>query len=333
MSNVDIFGTLGPSCKDKSVLRKMFVAGMTGIRINLSHTMLKDNIEYITAIREASKDAGIAPKILIDLQGPELRIGSLSVDIELKEGNIFKLGMHSDIPTDERIVKAMKKGMHILLDDGKIYAEIIECNGENAKAKVIRGGILRSRKSILIEEADVEMPILTNEDKINIKDAVALGITGIMQPFVRSGKDVMELREALVLSGASHMRIYSKIENKYGLDSLKDIMAECDEIIIARGDLGNSMPLWELPGVQKRISSICKDNKKPFMVVTQMLSSMEHAPVPTRAEVSDIFNAVIDGASSVMVTGETAVGEYPVETIYYMKKTVDSALHYMESIK
>ncbi len=333
MPNVDIFGTLGPSCSNKNILRKMFEAGMTGIRINLSHTMLKDNIDYITAIKEASKDAGIAPKILIDLQGPELRIGSLSVDTELKEGNIFKLGIHSDIPTDEKIVKAMKKGMHILLDDGKIYAEIIECNGENAKAKVIRGGILRSRKSILIEEADVEMPVLTNEDHINITDAKDIGITGIMQPFVRSGQDVRDLREALDLSGASHMRIYSKIENRNGIESIKDIIDECDEIIIARGDLGNAIPLWELPCAQKHISSICKDNKKPFMVVTQMLSSMEHSPVPTRAEVSDVFNAILDGASSVMVTGETAVGEYPVETVTYMKKTVDSALYYIESIK
>ncbi|SDB42036.1 pyruvate kinase [Butyrivibrio sp. INlla16] len=334
---VDIFGTLGPSCNDEATLKAMFMAGMTGVRINLSHVMLRDNEELLNFVKRAAESVCIDPKILIDLQGPELRIGNLQKEINLCSGDEIPVrcegyhGVISDvIPLDKRIFEEMEEGDEILLDDGKILAGVEHRSNNEAILKIIRGGILNSRKSILIKGKTILMPTLTSDDISNISDAVKLGVTGVMQPFVRNRQDIQILRKTLDDAGGDKIEIYAKIENMDGVGMLPDIMDECDEIVIARGDLGNAMPLWELPYVQKRISKECRTRSKRFMVVTQMLASMEHSPIPTRAEVSDIYNAVADGASSVMVTGETAIGEYPVEVIGFLSKT---ALQYEKSKK
>ncbi len=368
---VEIFGTLGPSCEAEDTLYEMFKEGMTGIRINLSHVMLRDCIDKIEGVKKAAKRAGVTPKILIDLQGPELRIGDLKEPLTLTEGAALFLNEQDSAATgkgisdecvsacikspgdnfvcvDRKILEALHVGSKVLLDDGKIKAEVTACNDDEARLKILRGGILSGRKSIAIEGATIDMPALTEADHENIKLAGSLGITGVMQPFVRSSRDLMYLRsvieaqagsskpiigDCLAASGNSvpepytccPLRIYAKIESRAGVENLTSFLPYADEIIIARGDLGNSMPLWELPKVQKEISRTCRENNKPFMVVTQMLSSMEHCKVPTRAEVSDIYNAVLDGASSVMVTGETAIGDYPVDVIRYLSRTGSSA--------
>jgi pyruvate kinase len=340
---VDIYGTLGPSCDDEEILFDMFKEGMTGIRINLSHVKLADCVGGINRIKDAADRCGIIPKLLIDMQGPELRIGALSEQILINEDDtIFLCACDSKntkalhrICVDKIILENLTCGHKILLDDGKILAEVIEVddNKHCAKLKVKRGGILGGKKSIAIEGVTIDMPALTDDDKENLSIAAKNGITGVMQPFVRSENDLKELRNVLDEHEGQNIKIYAKIENMAGVDNLDSFFPYSDEIIIARGDLGNAMPLWELPGVQKNISKICKENEMPFMVVTQMLSSMEHSKVPTRAEVSDIFNAVLDGASSVMVTGETAVGDNPVEVIKYLKKTVEAALRYTLNIR
>ncbi len=319
---IDVFGTLGPSCESEEVLTAMFEEGMTGIRINLSHVMLSDCREKIHRIHAAAEKTRTIPKILIDMQGPELRIGDLDSTYTLVEGENLILG-NGGVPLDARILRAITSGMKILLDDGKLLVESVEVTSDCCVTKVLRGGILSSRKSIALEGAQVQMPVMTERDIENIKVAKEYGITGIMQPFARSREDLLQVRQCLKEKGCEDLRLYAKIENKSGVEQLKNLLDVCDEVVIARGDLGNSMPLWELPKVQKQISKACQDAKKPFMVVTQMLSSMEHSKVPTRAEVSDIYNAALDGAASVMVTGETAVGEYPVEVIRYLRKTVD----------
>jgi pyruvate kinase len=321
---VKIYGTLGPACNDEKILKEMFNAGMNGVRLNLSHSMLEDNESLIYIVKSAARQCGITPEILVDLQGPELRIGTLDSDIDLLEDSEFILGK-GGIPLDGKILCELKKDMEILLDDGKIKAHILANNGDRVTARVDRGGTLRSRKSIAVKEVEIRMDALTGSDIVNIKEAVRLGITGIMQPFVRGKEDVLTLRDVLQREGGASIEIFAKIENRRGIDKLDEIIEVSDEVIIARGDLGNAVPLWELPGVQKRIAEKCRLSNRRFMVVTQMLSSMEKNPVPTRAEVSDIFNAVLDGAASVMVTGETAIGNYPVEVISYMKKTVASA--------
>jgi len=325
---IDIFGTLGPVCRDYATLRRMFSEGMTGIRINLSHVMLSECKEEIETIKKAADDANTVPKILIDMKGPELRIGSLNEPILLKKDDALLLG-ENGVFLESIILEHLEKGMDVLLDDGKISGTVDICDKKSARVRITRGGILEGKKSIAIIGHSINLPALCESDRQNIALAKSLGITGVMQPFVRNAKDIKELREALGAFGASDIRIYAKVENMEGVHNLQSFLPLADEIIIARGDLGNALPLWELPGLQKKISQICRDDHKPFMVVTQMLSSMEHSKVPTRAEVSDIYNAVLDGASSVMVTGETAVGENPVEVIEYLAKTARAAEAFM----
>lgn len=325
---IDIFGTLGPACDSEAVLSEMFSNGMTGIRVNLSHVMLADCAASIDRVKRAAKENGVSPKILIDMQGPELRIGRFEGKMDFKAGETIELG-GDGIPLDEALVKELTAGDEVLLDDGKILGEISFADGQKAIMRIIRGGELTQRKSILVKSKDLRLSAITSDDMENLKFAKDLGIAGIMQPFVRSREDLIEVRDVLDECGCADLRIYAKIENMEGVKNLGSFIDLCDEVIIARGDLGNSMDLWALPRVQKEISGICNKVGKPFMVVTQMLASMEKSEVPTRAEVSDIFNAVLDGASSVMVTGETAIGVNPAEVIKYLSNTAREAEKYI----
>ncbi len=322
---IDIFGTLGPACDDEAVLNEMFAEGMTGIRINLSHVMLRDCADSIGRIRRAAEANGIVPKILIDMQGPEIRIGNIKAPIELAEGDDFELGK-GGISVPDIAISCIAEGDEVLLDDGKILAKVAACSEDSVNLKVLRGGVLSGRKSLAIVGKEIPAPAITDADIQNIASAAEFGITGVMQPFVRSRSDLEELRRTLDSNSGQNIKIYAKIENMTGVEHLEEFFSVSDEIVIARGDLGNAMPLWELPAVQKGISKKCNEHDKPFMVVTQMLASMEHSKVPTRAEVSDIYNAVLDGAFSVMVTGETAVGSNPVEVIKYLSRTAAAAL-------
>ena len=316
----DIYGTLGPACADVEILKKMFEAGMTGIRLNLSHVTLRKAAAQVEALHKAAEKCGVKAKLLIDMQGPELRLPSFETEPELIEGETVSLGADG-IAMPEIVLPWLVPGQQLLLDDGRLLLEMLD----NHRAKVVRGGLLKSRKSIALPGAAIHPPTMTAEDMQNIADAVAFGVTGVMQPFVRDAEDLKTLRNALDAAGAEHIALFAKIENMDGVEHLEELLPWSDEIVIARGDLGNAMPLWELPAVQKKISEKCRRAGKNFMVVTQMLYSMEKSPVPTRAEVSDIFNAVVDGASSVMVTGETAAGKHPVEVIKYLANTAKEA--------
>ena len=323
---MEIYGTLGPSCADREILAGMLEAGMTGIRLNLSHTTVREAERALDEIRCAEKLCGLHAGLLMDLQGPEMRIGVLREPMQLNPGE--KVRLHAEgIPLEESVRREIEKGDRLLLDDGRIELEAL--SGD--EARVIRGGCLKSRKSIAIEGKSVQGPALTQMDRENIRDAVAQEIDAVMQPFVRSEGDLREVRQALDDCGGKTVRLMAKIENLDGVRHLSDFFGHADEIVIARGDLGNAVPLWHLPCVQKEIASRCRMAGVPFMVVTQMLSSMEHSAVPTRAEVSDIFNAVLDGAASLMVTSETAVGEYPVEVIRILARTAGDAVQYRES--
>ena len=319
----DIYGTLGPACADVDTLQKMFEAGMTGIRLNLSHVTLRKAENQVKALHEAAKRCGVKAKLLIDMQGPELRLGTFETEPEIFEGETVILG-EGGIAMPEIVLPYLVPGQQVLLDDGRLLLEMLDTR----RAKVIRGGMVKSRKSIALPGSKIHPPTMTEEDLQNIADAVEYGVTGVMQPFVRDAEDLKAVRAALNNAGAEHIALFAKIENMDGVEHLSELLPHCEEIVIARGDLGNAMPLWQLPAVQKRISQKCREAGKNFMVVTQMLYSMEKSPVPTRAEVSDIFNAVCDGASSVMVTGETAVGKYPVEVIKYLANTAKEAEMY-----
>ena len=316
----EIFGTLGPACTRQAVLEEMFRTGLTGMRLNLSHCDLTDSAEQISAFHSAAQCCGKSPQLVIDTQGPELRLGDLQAPIQLTVGDQVSLGK-TGLPVPSEALAVMEVGDHVLLDDGKLKLKVLSISADSVTACVQQGGLLSSRKSVKVVDKSVPMPVLTERDLKNIRQAAEYGVTGLLQPFVRSGDELQEVRRLLAENKAGHLKIFAKIESREGIENLENILPYADIVVIARGDLGNDMPLWQLPAAQKQISAACRVAGKPFVVVTQMLASMEHAPVPTRAEVSDIFNAVADGAWGVMLTGETAVGEYPVEAIRYLTNT------------
>ena len=230
------------------------------------------------------------------------------------------------IPCPAALVQGVQPGQELLLDDGKLLARVDTAEPEALVCTVVRGGVLQSRKSLAAPGADIQMPTLTTEDKENLAIAAGCGVTGVMLPFVRGAADIRSLRQALAEASAPQLKILAKIENLAGVQALPEFLPLVDEVVIARGDLGNAMPLWELPRCQKQLSAACRAAGVPFMVVTQMLDSMHTRAVPTRAEVSDIYNAVLDGASSLMLTGETAVGQYPVQAMEYLVRTARTAM-------
>ena len=325
MKHVRIYGTLGPACRGPEILKQMLAEGMTGMRLNLSHATLKEASGLIEAYRTAADACGVHPELLIDMQGPELRIGALDAPLSLTVDDMFEADA---LPFPENMLNALNtsaSGQEVLLDDGKILL-VSEASG---RLRVVRGGLLESRKSVALPGIAIPSPAMTEADREHIRMAKEYGVTAVMQPFVRGKEDLIEVRGELDRAGGKEIRLLAKIENKTGIAHLNELIPFCDEIVIARGDLGNAVPLWELPAVQKRIAAVCREAGREFMVVTQMLDSMTHRPVPTRAEVSDIFNAVLDGASSVMLTGETASGDYPVQSIRYFAKTVREAEAYL----
>lgn len=343
---VDVYGTLGPSCSSREVLAEMFRAGMTGIRLNLSHISLRESERQLEIFHAAAQEAGVKPLLLVDMQGPELRIGRLRAPLMLCENETAVL-FSENLPEEDRLLlrregrtavsvpdavcRVICPGSEILMDDGRLLVRALETRDGFAEVHIIRGGMISGRKSIKVTGADIHPPTMTNADLQNIRDASSYGVTGIMQPFVRNRRDLETVREALSANNARELQLVAKIENREGMGQLDSLIPVCDAICIARGDLGNDMPLWELPEAQKMIAAACRDAGRYFMVATQMLSSMEKNAVPTRAELNDIFNTVADGASGVMVTGETAVGKYPVDVIRYLANTAVRASLYRQS--
>ena len=338
-AELEIYGTLGPSCADAETLRQMFAAGITGMRLNLSHATLEESSEMIEAFHRAADAEGVRPSLLIDMQGPELRIGNVKKGVVVREGEEVILApkglsaKESDaIPVPEEIFECFEKGMILLLDDGKIHLKVTGAADTDAgrilRAGVLTGGPVLSRKSIAVQGMTITGKTLTRQDLVNLGKAAESGVTDVMQPFVRGAADLMEVRAAMKENGAGDCRLFAKIENRAGIEAVSEILPLTDMIVIARGDLGNAVPLWELPRVQKEISAKALRAGVPFMVVTQMLASMEKSPVPTRAEVSDIFNAVADGAGAVMITGESASGLYPVRASQYLAMTAMEGLRW-----
>lgn len=318
---MDILGTLGPACKEEAVLERMFRAGMTGMRINLSHTSLEESRPLLETMRRAAAKCGVdAPKLIIDMQGPELRLGREGLPAELEEGTVIPL---RGLPLPDAVARELVAGARLKLDDGKLLLQV-EKNGEDAL--VLRGGTLLPGKSVALEGMTTRLPVLTDADRRNLSLAKEYGVTGVMQPFVRSREDLVEVRKALEQFDCKAILLYAKIENTEGLSALESWMDLADVLVIARGDLGNAVPLCSLPAWQKRIAALAKSAGRLFLVSTQMLATMERSPVPTRAEVSDVFNAVLDGASAVLLTGETANGAYPAQAMEVFCETVREAI-------
>ena len=319
---MEFYGTLGPTCCEPIILKKMFDAGMTGIRLNLSHSSLEASQSWIHYYFDAARQTGTPKKLMIDRIGPELRIGDLEGSMGLSGGAHVILG-YAGIPAPKEIFPYIKKNQEILLDDGKIKLIAEQKISEFSwRCRIICGGVLTAHKSIALPGCSINNPTLTEADLKNLAVAKQYKVTDVMLPFVRNKADLIILREALKENNCEDIRIFAKIENMTGVEHLEELIPYCDYIVIARGDLGNAMPLSKLPRVQAHIAQVCREHKKDFMVVTQMLDSMIRNPYPTRAEVNDIYHAVTQGAKALMLTGETAHGKYPVEA---MKMLVDTA--------
>lgn len=315
---LELYGTLGPACAREDILEGMFRAGMTGMRVNLSHMTLDQARPWIEIMHRAAARCGLEPDLLADLQGPEVRVGKLPAPLALKTGETVALdALLLPLPLREMLAP----GQEILLDDGKLLLETLDRD----RAKILRGGTLLPRKSAAVPGLTLTLPPLTPEDEDNLRRAEELGVTGVMQSFVRGREDVLSLRSALCRCGCKGIRLYAKVENRLGLETLPQWIDLADCIVIARGDLGNAIPLTRLPAAQKAIAGLAKERGKPFLVVTQLLASMERSAVPTRAEVSDIYNAVLDGASALMLTGETAGGAFPREAMAVLCRTAQGA--------
>ncbi len=313
------YATLGPSCCDTAALSALLRRGVTGFRLNLSHTPLAARTDWIAALHEAERKTGLRAQLMIDLRGPEVRIGSLPAPLPLAEGAAVTLG--ADIPVDGDVLGALRPGMTVLLDDGAMALTVVD----GGVCRVTRGGTLTGHKSLTLEGVDLRRPALCGADLADLSQAAALGVNAVMQPFVRSAGDLRVVRQTMAENGLADAELFAKVENQPGLDALPDWLALCDVVTIARGDLGSSLPLERLPAAQKHIAALCRSRGKPFLVVTQLLHSMIDHPSPTRAEVLDIYNAVLDGADCLMLTGETAQGRYPLESADWLIRVAQEA--------
>lgn len=328
MKRLDYYGSMGPACCDKETLIKMIEKGMTGIRLNLSHKSLADSAEWIKTYQEAAAECGKEPKLMIDLQGPEVRIGDLKNPIQLTAGETVEISDENDLAIEAEIRMKLRSEMVLKLDDGCIWLQVESCEDGKCICKVLKGGKLTSRKSLAIDELEIHNPTLTEADYDNLLHAQEYGVSEVLLPFVRGKEDVMTLRNELKRLDAD-IKLFAKIESMEGVENLEEIVAFCDCVVIARGDLGNAVTLPRLPILQQEIAKTCRENNRPIVVVTQMLQSMMKSAVPTRAEVNDIFHAVCDGASVLMLTGETAMGDYPVDAIDMLVQTGEAAREYV----
>lgn len=320
------YATLGPACTDVTTLSALFSAGVTGFRLNLSHAQLMDYVDTALLLRQIA--AGRDYELLIDLQGPDLRIGKLDNPLAIAKGDLVLLG-EGGVPCPQVLLEALRPGQRLILDDGKIELKVASLAPVGAFCVAQRSGVLESSKGIFTPGLDLNLPGLTQNDLVSLSQAAELGVTGVMLPFVRNRSDLETLRDIMVDLNCSQLKVFAKVECLSGVENLTDYLDLVDEVIIARGDLANEIPLWKIPQLQKSIGEVCISHGVPFMVVTQLLDSMCRQPQPTRAEVSDIYNAVLDGASSLMLTQETAVGLYPVQAATYLVRTAQTALDSM----
>jgi pyruvate kinase len=329
-SRTKIIATLGPASSDKDTLRKMFESGLDVCRINFSHSSYPDAKSLIKTIRELNEELDTDVAILADLQGPKLRIG------EIENGKVFlEKGSNLEFVTEKCIgnsskvfmtyqefPKDVKQGDFILIDDGKLKLEVVKTNNLNSVlAKVIYGGNLGSYKGVNLPNTNISLPSLTEKDIEDATFALEQNVDWIALSFVRRASDVIELKQ-LIKRKRKDTYVVSKIEKPQAVKNLNAILVETDAIMVARGDLGVEMPFDMVPLLQKEIVEKCMDASVPVIIATQMMESMITNFLPTRAEANDVANAVIDGVDTVMLSGETSVGMFPVETIENMHKII-----------
>ncbi len=328
-----IVATLGPACSSKEVIKKMIDAGVNVFRVNFSHADYEDVKERIDIIRGLNDEFGYNTAILADLQGPKLRVGVMKEDVVVNPGDIITFQTAEDIPgTAERVYMNYKEfprdvnpGEFILLDDGKLMFEALETNGTTeVVCKVIQGGPLKSKKGVNLPNTKVSLPALTKKDIKDALFAIEQEVDWIALSFVRTPKDLEELADLIAKHSSYKIPIIAKIEKPEAVENIDKIVAFCDGLMVARGDLGVEIPAHEVPLIQKKLIHRAKTARIPVIVATQMMETMITSLTPTRAEVNDVANSVMDGADAVMLSGETSVGNYPVEVIEKMTQIIEA---------
>ena len=336
-----IIGTIGPASESEEMLTKLMNAGLNVCRINFSHGGYEENAEKIATIKRVRKNLNVPISMALDTKGPEIRTGKLESGDEkvtITEGQEFTF-VHDDIIGNntkatlsyKELYKDVKPGSTILVDDGAIEFRVKEVIGQDILCVAQNTGRLGSRKTMNIPDAIVELPALGEKDIRDITNGVKAGFDYIFASFVRRADDVRQIRKLLDDNGGQHIGIISKIESQEGIDKFEEILAESDGIMVARGDMGVEIPFYQVPIVQKHIIKRCNEVGKPVITATQMLESMTSNPRPTRAEVSDVANAVYDLTGCIMLSGECAMGKYPVECVTDMdkiSKAIEGDLHY-----
>jgi len=341
MRKTKIVCTIGPASESLENTKKLILAGMNVARLNFSHGDFEEHGNRIKNIRQACRELGKTVAILLDTKGPEIRLGNLAEEpIELVAGEFVTLTTenilgdrhripvtYSDLPRD------VKAGDTILLDDGLIGLKVVEIQGTEIKCEIQNSGPIKSKKGVNVPGVAISLPGITEKDANDILFGIEQGIDFIAASFVRRASDVLEIRELLERHNASHIQIIAKIENRQGVDNLDEILEVADGLMVARGDLGVEIPVEEVPLVQKMMIEKCNRAGKPVITATQMLDSMQRNPRPTRAEASDVANAIFDGTDAIMLSGETAAGKYPVESVMTMARIAEraeAALEYRE---
>jgi pyruvate kinase len=336
ITKTKIVATIGPSSSQKEVLKQMVIQGLDVARLNFSHGAYEDHALVVKYIREINQELGTNTSLLADLQGPKLRVGEMEGgSVELIAGKKIRISTVKQIGTAEVIYTNYKEfaqdvsaGETVLLDDGKLMMRVLETNGkDNVVCEIVQGGPLSSRKGLNLPNTKVSLPSLSEKDLQDLDFALSQDVDWIGLSFVRNATDVVALKEIISKAG-KHAKVVAKIEKPEAVAQIDEIVHVTDAVMVARGDLGVEIPLQSVPLIQKMIVKKCVGAAKPVIVATQMMESMVTNITPTRAEVTDVANAVLDGADAVMLSGETSVGKYPVEAIRIMNSIIVEAETY-----
>ncbi len=328
-----IVATLGPACSTKEVIKDMIDAGVNVFRVNFSHADYADVKEKIDIIRGLNEEFNYTTAILGDLQGPKLRVGVMKEDVVVNPGDLITFQTSDDVPgTAERVYMNYKEfprdvnpGEKILLDDGKLMFEAIETNRTTEViCRVVQGGPLKSKKGVNLPNTKVSLPALTKKDIKDAIFAIEQKVDWLALSFVRTAEDLMELQDLIAKHADYKIPIIAKIEKPEGVANIDKIVAYCDGLMVARGDLGVEVPAHEVPLIQKKLVNRAKTARIPVIIATQMMETMITSLTPTRAEVNDVANSVMDGADAVMLSGETSVGNYPVQVIEKMTQIIEA---------
>ncbi len=331
MKKTKIVATMGPaSASSKEVLRQMIMEGVNVCRLNFSHGTHTDHLNTIQMIREINKEEGFHISILADLQGPKIRIGEVENNsVELVDGETLIITTNECIGTNKKVFltyqefpKDVSIGDLVLMDDGKLQLQVTATNSKDeVETKIIHGGNLSSKKGVNLPNTSISLPCLTEKDHEDLEFALKQKVDWIGLSFVRSARDIIELKH-IIQNNKCHAKVIAKIEKPEAIEDIEDIIIATDALMVARGDLGVEVPMETVPSLQKMMIKKCRKYAKPTIVATQMMESMIENYTPTRAEVNDVANAVLDGADAVMLSGETSVGKYPLEVIKAMSKIV-----------